>query len=330
MAEDNLSQDELDTLLDGVPAGAEDEVSAEVKPFNLASERIVRGRMPTMEVINERFARLFQAGLFPFLRRTAEVTVQTLESPKYGDFIKGLMEPASLNLVSAKPLRGTVLIVLEPILVSMIVDTMFGSDGRFKTVIKGREYTLTEQRIILRVLEIFLDCYSKSWEPVYKVDFEFVRSESNINFVNITSPNEVVIVSSFKVEVGNQSGHIYFCMPNFMIEPIRALLTSTLQGESGAGVDVGWSKLMSQQVMNVELELKTNLTQKRMTLKEVVGMKKGEFIAVNIPDELEVTVNNSPVMACRYGQVDGKYALMIKRFLKANSAEFIPGESNVD
>ncbi|MDB5935502.1 MAG: fliM, partial [Massilia sp.] len=162
MADNFLSQEEVDALLKGVNGDQDDtaapEESTGVRTYNLATqERIVRGRMPTLEIINERFARLLRVGLFNFLRRSAEVSVGSVRVSKYSEFIRNLVVPTNLNLVHMKPLRGTALMVFDPGLVFLLVDNLFGGDGRFHTRVEGRDFTQTEQRIILRILDIVFE-----------------------------------------------------------------------------------------------------------------------------------------------------------------------------
>ncbi|MGZ3240466.1 MAG: flagellar motor switch protein FliM, partial [Burkholderiaceae bacterium] len=237
MADNFLSQEEVDALLKGVNGDQDDDRAPDdqsgVRPYNLATqERIVRGRMPTLEIINERFARLLRIGLFNFLHRSAEVSIGPVRVSKYSEFIRNLVVPTNLNLVHMKPLRGTALMVFDPNLVFLLVDNLFGGDGRFHTRVEGRDFTQTEQRIIQRILGIVFDTYSKSWEPVYPVEFEFIRSEMNTQFANIATPNEVVVSTTFTIELGPVSGEMHFCTPYSMIEPIRDILTSSLQGET--------------------------------------------------------------------------------------------------
>src|ERR1700693_1214931 len=216
MADNFLSQEEVDALLKGVN-GDQDETSVPedssgVRPYNLATqERIVRGRMPTLEIINERFARLFRIGLFNFLHPTAEISVGPVKVSKYSEFIRNLVVPTNLNLVHLNPLRGIGLVVLDPQLVFLLVDNMFGGDGRFHTRIEGREFTPTEHRIIMRVLEIVFEQYAKSWEPIYPIEFEYIRSEMNTQFANIATPNEVVVSTTFTLELGPVSGELHIC-----------------------------------------------------------------------------------------------------------------------
>jgi flagellar motor switch protein FliM len=322
MADNFLSQEEVDALLKGVNGDQDDTAAPEeatgVRTYNLATqERIVRGRMPTLEIINERFARLLRVGLFNFLRRSAEVSVGSVRVSKYSEFIRNLVVPTNLNLVHMKPLRGTALMVFDPGLVFLLVDNLFGGDGRFHTRVEGRDFTQTEQRIILRILDIVFEAYTKSWEPVFPVEFEYIRSEMNTQFANIATPNEVVVSSTFTVELGSVSGQIHFCMPYAMIEPIRDALTSSLQGEA-LEVDKRWIRLMTQQIQIAEVELIATLGTGRASFDEILNMKVGDIIPLNVPEQIQATVDGVPVMDCTYGVLNGQYALKVEKLL-ANS-----------
>ncbi|MRW88354.1 flagellar motor switch protein FliM [Pseudoduganella sp. FT26W] len=319
MADNFLSQEEVDALLKGVN-GDQDDVAAQedvagVRTYNLATqERIVRGRMPTLEIINERFARLLRVGLFNFLRRSAEVSVGSVRVSKYSEFIRNLVVPTNLNLVHMKPLRGTALMVFDPGLVFLLVDNLFGGDGRFHTRVEGRDFTQTEQRIILRILDIVFEAYTKSWEPVYPVEFEYIRSEMNTQFANIATPNEVVVASTFTVELGSVSGQIHFCMPYSMIEPIRDSLTSSLQGEA-LEVDKRWIRLMTQQIQIAEVEVVASLGTAKVNFDEILNMRVGDIIPLSIPEFISATVDGVPVMDCSYGVMNGQYALKVEKLL---------------
>ncbi len=335
MTDSFLSQDEVDALLKGVN-GDEDDAQqdeadpSEVRPYDLATqERIVRGRMPTLEIINERFARLLRIGLFNFLRRSVEISVGPVRISKYSDFIRNLVVPTNLNLIHMNPLRGTGLIVLDPSLAFLMVDNMFGGDGRFHTRVEGREFTQTEQRIIRRVIDILFETYAKSWEPVYPVEFEYIRSEMNTQFANIATPNEVIVAITFNVELGEVGGEMHFCFPYSMLEPIKDILTSTLQGEV-LGVDKRWVRLMTQQIQAAEVEIVADLAQQKLTLNEVLDLKVGDVVPLPISEEVDAVVDNIPVMRCKYGLFNGQYALRVQKLLRSNATEYIKGENHGD
>ncbi|NDP47803.1 MAG: flagellar motor switch protein FliM [Sulfuriferula multivorans] len=334
MADNFLSQDEVDALLKGVTGEADDAPDEIVDPksarsYNLATqERIVRGRMPTLEIINERFARQLRIGLYNFLRRGVEISVGPVKVSKYSEFIRNLVVPTNLNLVHFKPLRGTALMVFNPDLVFLMVDNLFGGDGRFHTRVEGRDFTQTEHRIIQRVLKIVFDAYSKSWEPIYPIEFEFIRSEMNTQFANIATPNEVVVAITFSIELGQVSGEIHFCIPYSMIEPIKDLLTSSLQAEN-LEVDKRWARLMRQQIQLAEVELIADLGTAKINLRDIVNMKVGDVIPLEIPQTVEAKVDGIPVMECAYGKFNGQYTLRVEKLLSSASADSKTGEQHV-
>jgi flagellar motor switch protein FliM len=334
MADNFLSQDEVDALLKGV-TGDVDEVADDLedksgaRPYNLATqERIVRGRMPTLEIINERFARQLRIGLYNFLRRGIEVSVGPVKVTKYSEFIRNLVVPTNLNLVHFKPLRGTALMIFNPDLVFLMVDNLFGGDGRFHTRVEGRDFTQTEHRIIQRVLNIVFESYAKSWEPIYPIEFEFIRSEMNTQFANIATPNEVVVSITFAIELGQVSGEMHFCIPYAMIEPVKDLLTSSLQAEN-LEVDKRWVRMMRQQIQMAEVEIIADLGTAQVSLGDIVNMKVGDVIPLNIPQTVEAKVDGIPVMECAYGKFNGQYTLRVEKLLSNTVGEAHTGEQHV-
>lgn len=317
MADEILSQDEVDALLKGVLGDAEEEsVGAEeggVRSYDIGKqERIVRGRMPTLEIINERFARLFRIGLFNFMRRSAEISVSPVKVVKYSEFVRNLVVPTNLNLVRFKPLRGTGLFIFDPNLVFLVVDNLFGGDGRFHMRVEGRDFTLTEQRVIQRMLGVALEEYKKAWDPIYSIDFEYIRSEMNPQFANVATPSEVVVVTTFNIELGEGGGDFHICTPYAMIEPIRDILSSTLQGEQ-LEVDDRWLRLMGQQVQRAEVELVANLGSASVTLRDIMNLKAGDVISLEVPEAVLAQVDGVPVLECQYGVHKGQYALKVNR-----------------
>ncbi|HTH94220.1 MAG TPA: flagellar motor switch protein FliM [Rhodocyclaceae bacterium] len=317
---DFLSQEEVDALLKGVtgetdesPQDAGDQVG--VRSYDLGrQERIVRGRMPTMELINERFARYLRIGLFNYVHRNAEISIGAIKVQKYSEFIRNLVVPTNLNLIQVKPLRGTGLIVLDPSLVFLVVDNMFGGDGRFHTRVEGRDFTPTEQRIIQGLLSVIFTEYEKAWKPVYELKFEYVRSEMNTQFANIATPSEIVLSANFTVEMSGNTADLHICLPYSMIEPLRDTLNSSMHSEQ-ASSDKRWTSLLTRQLKTADVELVAPMGQANIRLGDILGMKVGDVIPIEVDENIEVTIDGVPVMACRYGVRDGQYALKVDRFL---------------
>jgi flagellar motor switch protein FliM len=319
VADDILSQDEVDALLRGVtgePEEAEsDQGGGGIRTYDIGrQERIVRGRMPTLEIINERFARNFRIGMFNLIRRTAEISVGPVAVIKYSEFVRNLVVPTNLNLVHMQPMRGTSLFVFDPNLVFLVVDNLFGGDGRYHMRVEGRDFTLAEQRIIRKMLDVVFEEYQKAWEAIYPIQLEYVRSEMNTQFANIATPTEVVVVTTFNIELGTSGGDFHICMPYSMIEPIRDQLTSTMQADR-AEADERWVTEMGLQVQDAEVELVANLGEAPITLRQILDLKSGDVISLDLPEAVVAEVDGVPVFECHYGQKNGQLALKVDRVL---------------
>lgn len=326
MSSDFLSQDEVDALLKGV-AGEPEELEEDtvepggVRPYNLATqERIVRGRMPTMELIHERFARYLRIGLFNYMHRNAEVSVGPVKVQKYGEFVRNLVVPTNLNLVLAKPLRGTGLVVFDPNLVFLVVDNMFGGDGRFHTRVEGRDFTATEQRIIQGLLNVIFAEFEKAWKPVFELKLEYIRSEMNSQFANIATPSEIVVAYTISLEFSGSTAEMHLCLPYSMVEPIRDILYSSMQSDHLVS-DRRWIGTLTRQLQSADVELVANLGSTQITLGQILGMKTGDIIPFNIEETITAEVDRVPVMECRYGLQHGQYALKVERFIAPDKTE---------
>ena len=319
MADDILSQEEVDALLRGV-TGEEDSSDEEldssaVRAYDIGrQERIVRGRMPTLEILNERFARNLRVALFNFMRRNAEISVGPVKVQKYGDFIRNLVVPTNLNLIHMKPLRGTGLFIFDPDFVFLVVDNLFGSDGRYHVRVEGRDFTPTEQRIIQRLLDVVFEEYQKAWKPVFECEFAYLRSEMNTQFANIATPTEVVVSYTFKIELGAGGGDFHVCLPYSMIEPIRDILYSSMQADRIES-DNRWLSLLRRQVQQAEVDLVAQFGNTEITLGDIVNLKAGDVISLDIPDAVIAEVDGVPVLECKYGILNGQYALKVKKIL---------------
>jgi len=313
---DLLSQDEIDALLHGVDAGAVDTGPAppapgEARQYDFSSQdRIIRGRMPTLEMVNERFARLWRIGLFNLIRRSADLSVRGIDLIKFNDYMHSLYVPSNLNLIKFKPLRGTGLIVFEPTLVFTVVDNFFGGDGRYPTRIEGREFTPTEMRVIqLMLKQTFADLH-EAWAPVMEVDFEYLNSEVNPHFANIVTPREYVVVSRFHVELEGGGGEIHITLPYSMLEPIRELLDAGIQSDR-VDRDESWNIMLREQLNTAEVTVSSVLAQKQMTLRELTRLKIGDVLPIDLPKHVPLCVENIPVFTGEFGISRGQNAVKI-------------------
>jgi flagellar motor switch protein FliM len=324
MADDILSQEEVDALLRGVSGEAEEgpvvEEAGAVRAYDIGrQERIVRGRMPTLELINERFARLLRIGLFNMVRRSAEISISPVRVVKYSEFVRNLVVPTNLNLVQIKPLRGSALVVLDPNLVFQVIDNLFGGSGQIHTRVEGRDFTATEQRIVQRMLSVVFEEYEKAWKSVFEIKFEYVRSEMHTQFVNIATPTEVVVATSFTVDMGHGGGEIHLCMPYAMLEPIRDLIYSSIQTDRNENDD-RWVNLLRGQVQDAEVEMVANLGEAPITLRQIMNLAVGDVVKLEIPDSIIADVDGVPVLEGKFGVSNKHYALKVERVLSGNES----------
>ncbi|OUR69448.1 flagellar motor switch protein FliM [Marinomonas sp. 42_23_T18] len=312
-AQDLLSQDEIDALLHGADEKPEEDDNADeggVSSYDITSqERIVRGRMPTLEMINERFARYTRISLFNLLRRTADVSSGGLQIMKFGEYVHTLYVPTSLNLVKFRPLRSTALFILDAKLVFKLVDNFFGGDGRHAKI-EGREFTPTEIRIVQLMLEqVFVDL-TEAWAPVLEVELDYISSEVNPAMANIVSPSEVVVVSTFHIELDGGGGELHITLPYSMIEPVRELLDAGVQSDVDEKDD-RWGKSLQQDVKDLNVELSAAVAHVEVPLQDVLKFKAGDIIPVEIPEFITVKANGLPTIKGKLGVSNEKYSVQV-------------------
>ena len=312
--QDLLSQDEIDALLHGVDDGDVDtdgdDEPGSVKSYDLTSQdRIVRGRMPTLEMINERFARYTRISMFNLLRRSADVSLGGVQIQKFGEYVHTLYVPTSLNMVKFRPLRGTALIILDAKLVFKLVDNFFGGDGRHAKI-EGREFTPTELRVVQMVLDQAFVDLAEAWKAVMPIDFEYINSEVNPSMANIVSPSEVVVVSTFHVELDGGGGDLHITIPYSMIEPIREMLDAGLQTDTD-DLDDRWTVALRNDVMEARVDLECELASQEITLRDILEMKTGDVVPIEMPEFQVVTANKVPMFRSQVGQSNGNLALKV-------------------
>ena len=319
---DLLSQDEIDALLHGVDDVEEEDVveddvdSDGLSEYDFSSQdRIVRGRMPTLEMVNERFARHMRVSLFNMMRKTAEVSINGIQMIKFGEYVHTLFVPTSLNMVRFRPLKGTALITMEARLVFILVDNFFGGDGRYHAKIEGREFTPTERRIIQMLLKLIFEDYKEAWSPVMDVSFEYLDSEVNPSMANVVNPTEVIVISSFHIELDGGGGDFHIALPYAMLEPIRELLDAGVQSDQ-EDTDMRWSKALRDEIMDVPIELSTKFIEVDLPLSQIMELQSGDIIPIEMPEHVTVLVENLPSFRAKLGRSRDNLALKIESKIK--------------
>lgn len=325
-----LSQDEVDALLQGITGESQkleqdDGPKVGVRDYDLASqERIVRGRMPTMEVINERFARNIRIGLFNLMRRSPEVSIGGIKVQKFSAFLREIVVPTNFNIVNIKPLRGSGLIVCDPGLVFAVIDALFGGMGKYHTRIEGRDFSPTELRVILHLVETICAEYKKAWTGIYPIELEYQRSEMQPQFASIATPSEVVVSTNFTLEIGDTTGSVHFCVPYSTLEPIRDVLYSTIQGDA-VEPDRRWVNLLKTQIQAAEVELVAELGHAGATVEQLLAFKPGDFVELDLETMIHAKVAGVPVFDAHYGTSNNHYAIKIDRLLTSAGTGWLEG-----
>jgi len=327
MAAEILNQDEIDALLQGVdkgevPTAAPPEEPGQVRQYDLATRtRMVRGRMPTLEMINERFSRQFRTGLFGMVRRTPEISVAPIKVQKFGEYIQSLPVPTSLNLIRLEPLRGTALMVMDAKLVYAVVDNFFGGTGRYAKI-EGREFTLTEERIIQMIMRQAFSDLRDAWSMCSDITVEYLNSEINPHFANIVSPSEIVVVTSFKIEIEGGGGDLQVIMPYSMIEPIRDLLDASVHNDK-LGRDENWVTTLREETEEAEVELVPLLGHATVSLGRLVDLKPGDVIPCDFDGNVTLYAEGVPVVRGSYGASRGQQAVKVVQRISRRKAPIL-------
>ena len=323
-----LSQEEVDALLQGITGDSpkleqDDGPPTGIRDYNLSSqERVVRGRMPALEVVNERFARNIRTGLFDLIRKSPEISIGAIKVQKFSAFLREIVVPTNFNIMTIKPLRGSGLIVCEPTLVFAVIDALFGGIGKFHTRIEGRDFSPTELRVIQRLVDTIATEYKKAWAGIYPLELEYQRSEMQPQFANIATLGEAVVATSFALEIGETTGSMHMCFPYSTLEPIRDVLYSSIQTDA-TEPDRRWLNLLKREIQAAEVELVAELAHAGATVEQLLSFKPGDFIELDLEQMIKAKVDGVPVFNCHYGTSNNRYSLKIDTMLTSAPAGWI-------
>jgi flagellar motor switch protein FliM len=321
-----LNQDEVDALLRGLQGEeieAENDVvqdDSDVVPFDLDNQdRIIRGRMPVLEIINDRFARHLSGNLGTLLRKRLEVNPISVDMTKFGEFMRSLPVPTSINLFKMNPLRGSALLVIDTRLVFAFVENFFGGSGT-QPKVEGREFTPIEQGIIKKVVLTSLRELEHAWHPIHEIEIEFQRSEINPQFASIIPPSDVVVVVTFEIELENAVGNLIVALPYATIEPIRSKLYASYQSER-LEIDQTWLNRMKERLMDTPLELVVNLGTTTLTTRQLLDLDEGDILVLDtdLEDDLMAKVEGLPKFRGKPGKKKGNKAFLISQEEKSVS-----------
>ncbi|MEW6184294.1 MAG: flagellar motor switch protein FliM [Thermodesulfobacteriota bacterium] len=318
-----LSQDEVDALLRGMDSGeieteSPKSPSGEVRVFDFTTySRVIRGRMPGLEMANEHFARLFRNSLSGILMKFVDVTVQGHELIKFGEFMRTLPLPSSINVFTMEPLKGFALMVIEAPMVFAFIDQFFGGGGQPWVKSEGRYFTPIEQKIIRKIVDKALKDLSQAWEGIFTMEPVHVGSEMNPQFVTIVTPSEAVIRVDLQIEIENFTGKVFFCIPYSIVEPIKDKLFSGIRSDLLAQ-DQRWIARLKEILKESFVNLRVEMGRTELSLRELTSLEKGNVLTLqtSISDELTVEVEGIPKMKGTAGAYRGNQGIQITQILE--------------
>jgi flagellar motor switch protein FliM len=308
----------------GVSAGdveTEHDLEEEPSPadeYNLitSKELVVRGKLPTMEIINEQFCRLFRLSLFNFVRKVADVTVEGVALMKYSEYIRRIALPASFNIFQISPLRGLSLLVFEANLIFTVLNSYFGGSGKTQARVEGREFTIFEQRVIMKIVDmVFLDMQT-AWKPVFPLEFIFNRTEMSPQFVNVVVPTEIVIVSTFQIEIEGRSSLMTVCIPYSSMEPLKEKLYSSYQSDK-MDVDTRWAEMFEDELRKTRLPVSSEIGETELTIGDFLSLNIGDIVMLDkkVSDPVNVKVEGVTKFIGALGKSDGNYSIKVEDFI---------------
>jgi flagellar motor switch protein FliM len=321
---DLLSQEEIEALLNSVDDDFEtvsdefqDQGDAQSYDFS-SRERVIRRHIRTLEMINDRFSNSLRISLFKLLHRSPEIFISGIQIQKFSDYMDRLRSPTNLNIIRISPLRGRALIVMDAVFVFTVVDNFFGGNGQFDHNSEGREFTRTEMRVIRIILDMIFKDLKEAWEPVMEINFEYMNSEINPNYAAIVDVDDIVMISTVNIALEGGGGDINIVMPYAMIEPIRALLDTF--GDDSEESDMQWRAALRNEVMEAKLNLNSLLVEKKLSISEVLHLRKGDVIPIDMPKTVSLKVEGVPVFTGKACTSEGYYAVQIlDKIIRAES-----------
>jgi flagellar motor switch protein FliM len=312
-----LSEAEVEALMEGADAGDGDGHKAgttapdEIYDYDFTGrEHIVRGRMPVLDLVNERFAQRFQQALHNKLQRTAEISAEPLRTVKYAEYVNSLGVSASLSRVSMRQLKGNAMVVLEAGLVGTIVDLFFGGTGQCEEVTEAREFSATEQRVIQLLLEQLVIDLQAAWAAVMTIDFEHLETGIDLQFTSIAGANDPLVVCAFQVGMDETNGTFHIALPLAVLEPITDLLDGGLHKEQ-SGSEQFLLRQLKKNLQRASVEVHATLLETELRLRDVLDLKAGDVIPVKIPDQVTLLAEGVPMFRGRFGIHNDKNAVKV-------------------
>jgi flagellar motor switch protein FliM len=309
---DILSQEEIDKLLSGLSTTVDEpEIIGGIKSYDIGrQERIVRGRMPALEILQEKFNRNLRTAFFTFFKKSAEIMTENIKIQKYQNFIRSVVVPSNFNVIQIKPFRGQSLLVFEPNLIFLMIDYLYGGTGTLHSRVEGREFSQVETQCIKNIVNITLTELKKTWIGFYDIEPLYIRSEMNSQFANVASVNEIVITISLIIDFGNSSGKVFFCIPYSSIETIKDLLYNTMTADQ-MEIDHRWHDLLKTQILETYVNIHADIAKAQLSIGELTELKVDDVISLQLIEQPTLFVNRLPIYTGKIGVSNNKYGFKL-------------------
>lgn len=313
-----LSQEEVNALLKGIESGdvstnaaSSDDQGA--RAYDLTShDRVVRGRMPTLEIINERFTRIFQVTMSATLKKIIDVHPASVEVTKFGEFMKQIPLPSCINIFKMDPLGGFSLMIIDPRLVYLLIDHFFGGKGQTHVKVEGRDFTPIEHKMINRIVSLAFQDLEKAWRPVHPINIVLSRTEINPQFASIVPPTEVVVTAEFNIEIDSAPGKLHLCIPYPSIEPIKEKLQAGFRSDQYE-LDGKWMDRFKAQLLECPLNITVELGEAMVKVRDILNLTVGDVIILDksLDEHTVAKIENRPKFNGRPGVYRGNQAFQI-------------------
>lgn len=334
-----LSQDEVDALLNAVndgggdsfsggssDSGGDDEQSDDnIQTYDLTNQdRVIRGRMPILEIIYERFIRSFRVSLSNSLRKISTISMISTDLLKFGEFVNTLPIPSCMCIMRFNELRGPALLVFESKLAYAIIDSYFGGTDRPFTKIEGKEFTQIELSFMKKIMDMAINDLEEAWAPVHRIDAQYLRTEINPQFVGVVPPSDVIIATTLEIEFESASGTIMIVVPYSTIEPIKQKLSSSFQTDNEMADSI-WTQAMNEHIKDAMATMVVKLGETEMTVGDLVTLEPGDIIPLNqeASGDVSIEVEGVEKMKGIIGVYKGNRAIQVSRLIEPRFAEAI-------
>ncbi|WP_200763799.1 flagellar motor switch protein FliM [Nitrosophilus alvini] len=307
--QDFLSQDEIDALL-GTDQEETIEEKSDTAPFDFSEiESIKKGGLPGLELIYERWIKLFRDEVRKILPRINMVSKENIYITRFNTFMSKIPMPSSYTNITMKPLKDNALFVVDARLVFTVVSVLFGGPAKpFK--VEGREFTKLEIQIISDFIDTALSTFEEIWKKIYPIEIEKKAIELNPTLARIASPNEKVVVVECSIDIDGYEAPLFFCFPQGMFLPIKDIVYTEMGGEE----DTLWKENLIGKLNSLEVNVTLELCRQTFLLKEILRWNEGDELILNKDkdSDLKLRIEESPKFYCKMGKIKDRYAALVK------------------